>query len=272
MKRKIKDIPKYLILMFFSVFSLLPFYFMIIMGTYSNAELSKGLKLLPGDYLLGNLRTILQTDYFGYYRNSLAVSTVATVGGILVCSMAGYAFAKYEFRFKKVLFIVVLGTLMIPKQLGLVGFLVEMRKMNLINTLVPLMIPPMASAFGVFWMRQYIESAVPDELIECAKLDGCGGFTIYARIVLPIIKPALVTIFLLLFLWSWNEYLTPLVVINKESLYTIPLGASILGNKYRRDYAARILALSMATLPILIMFSIGSKSLIKGLVAGSVKG
>lgn len=270
--RYIKAIPGYLVIVLFSLFSLLPFYIMLVMGTYNNADLNTGLKMIPGDYLLGNLKTILKTDYFTYYRNSLLVSCTATLGGLLVCSMAGYAFAKHEFRFKEILFVVVLGTLMIPKQLGLVGFLVEMRTMGMLNTLLPLMVPPMASAFGVFWMRQYIEGAVPDELLESAKLDGCNEFRIYAMIVMPVIRPALVTIFLLLFLWSWNEYLTPLVILNKESLYTVPLGASLLGNMYRADYAARILALSIATLPILVLFSFGSKSLIKGLVAGSVKG
>lgn len=270
--RHIRAIPGYIVIVFFSLVSLLPFYIMLVMGTYSNADLNTGLKMIPGDYLMENLRTILQTDYFTYYKNSLLVAFTATLGGLVVCSMAGFAFAKYEFKGKEVLFVIVLGTLMIPKQLGLVGFLAEMRAMGMQNTLLPLMIPPMASAFGVFWMRQYMESAVPDELLESAKLDGCNDFRVYSMIVMPVIRPALVTIFLLLFLWSWNDYLTPLIVINKESRYTVPLGASILGNMYRSDYAARILALSMATIPILVLFSLGSRSLIRGLVAGSVKG
>lgn len=273
MKNKAKRaLPRYIVISLFSLFSFLPFYIMMIMGTHKNEDLYGGLKLLPGSYLLENFRTIMQTDYFTYYFNSIVVALSATIGGVLISALTGYAFAKFQFRFKNGLFLLVLGTLMIPSQLGLVGFVMEMKWFNMINTLLPLIFPPMASAFGVYWMRQYIESSVPNEIIESAKIDGCHDFGIFLRIVLPVIKPALTTIFLLLFLWSWNSYLTPLVILNKESLYTIPLGASLLGNVYRTDYAARILALAVATVPILIMFSIGSKSLIKGLVGGSVKG
>lgn len=270
--KTLRAIPRTVVVLLFSLFSFLPFYIMMTMGTHKNEDLYGGLQLLPGSYLLENFKTIMQTDYFTYYLNSIVVAVSATVGGVLVSALAGYAFAKFQFRFKNQLFMLVLGTLMIPSQLGLVGFVMEMKWFHMINTLLPLILPPMASAFGVYWMRQYIEGSVPNEIIESAKMDGCHDFGIFARIVLPVIKPALTTIFLLLFLWSWNNYLTPLVVLNRESLYTIPLGAALLGNVYRTDYAARILALAVATVPILIMFSFGSRSLIRGLVGGSVKG
>ena len=113
---------------------------------------------------------------------------------------------------------------------------------------------------------------MPDEIIESGRVDGCREFGIFFRLIMPIIRPALITIFLLFFLWSWNNYMTPLVMISDQKYYTIPLSIALISSEYRTDYAARILALSMGTIPILILFSFGSKYLIRGLVAGSVKG
>jgi multiple sugar transport system permease protein/cellobiose transport system permease protein len=186
--------------------------------------------------------------------------------------LAGFAFAKMEFPGKKFLFMFVLGTIMIPSQMGLVGLAIEMRWFGFINTHLALILPALANAFGVFWMRQYIASSVPNEILESANIDGCNMFNSFIQIVLPITRPALITLFLFFFLWSWNDYLVPLVMINNQDLYTIPLAIAILGQLHRTDYAARILALTLATLPILIIFALGSKYLIRGMIAGSLKG
>ncbi|MBW7457148.1 carbohydrate ABC transporter permease [Paenibacillus sepulcri] len=245
---------------------------MIVMGTYVSEDLYTGLKLLPGNYFIENFKSIMEQNFFKFYLNSVYVSVLNTVGAVLISALTGFAFAKYNFKAKKSLYYFILGTLMIPSQLGLIGFVVEMRTLGLANTLYPLIIGGLANAFGVFWMTQYIASSVPNEIIESGRLDGCSDLGIFARIVLPVIRPAMITLFLLFFLWSWNNYLTPLVLINKESLYTIPLAISTLGSEYRTDYSARILALAIATLPILVIFGFGSKHLIRGLVGGSIKG
>jgi len=261
-----------LIMLLFALFSLTPFYFMLIMGTHVNEDLFTGLKLLPGNYLMENWKTIMATDFVHYYGNSLYIAVITTVGGTLVSSLAGFAFAKYDFKFKNILLLVVIGTLAIPNQLGLIGFVVEMKWMGMINSHWPLILPPMVNAFAVFWLMSFIKTAIPNEVMESCRIDGCGELRIFWRIVLPNITPAIVTIFLILFLQSWNNYLVPLVVLNKEHLYTIPLAISMLGNMYRNDYAAKILALALATLPVLIFFAVFSKSLIRGLMVGSVKG
>jgi cellobiose transport system permease protein len=255
-----------------TVVSLYPFYVMVVMGTYRSEDLFMGLKLLPGDYLLGNLRTVFSRNFAQFYWNSFYIATASTIGGCVTSSMAGFAFAKFDFRFKKGLFYFVLGSLMIPLQLGLVGFVIEIKWFHMINTHLPLILLPMASAVGVFWMTQYVKSAIPSELIESAEIDGCPDFGIYAWIVVPNIKAALLTLFLLFFLWSWDTYLLPLIILNKAELYTVPLGISSLGSMYRTDYGARILALSIATLPIVIIFTFGSRYLVQGLMVGSVKG
>lgn len=274
MKKKtwIVSIPLWIFMGLLCICAILPFYMMIIMGTHYSEDLYTGVKLFFGEYFVQNLKTVMKQDFLLYYWNSLVVAVCNTVGGLLVSALAGYAFAKYYFKGKKVLFAIVVATLAIPQQLGLIGFVMEMRWIGMNNTLFPLIVSGMANAFGVFWMRQFIESSVPNEIIESGRVDGCKEFGIFFRLILPIIKPALITIFLLLFLWSWNSYMTPLVMISDQKYYTIPLSIALISSEYRTDYAARILALSMGTIPILILFSCGSKYLIKGLVAGSVKG
>lgn len=268
----VRSIPVWVIMLILSVFALLPFYMMIIMGTHYSEDLYTGIKLLPGEYLRQNFQTVMRQNFPRYYLNSFIVSGISTAGGVFVSALTGYAFAKFRFKGRAPLLGFIVATLAIPQQLGLVGFVVEMRYLGWINTLLPLIIPGMASAFGVFWMHQFIGSSVPNEIIESGRVDGAGEFGIFFRLVAPIILPASITIALLLFLWSWNSYMTPLVVITSESNYTIPLAIALVSSEYRVDYAARILALAIGTIPLVVMFAFGSKHLIRGLVAGSVKG
>ena len=259
------------VVVLFSLLVLMPFYIMIIMGTHLSEDLLTSLQLAPGGYLAINLANVLKTNFFLFYKNSLYTSIIATVGCVIVSGMAGFAFAKYRFGGKRLLFGTVLATLMIPMQLGLVGLMMQLKAMGLMNTHFALIVPPMANAFTVFWITQYIKSAVPTEILESARMDGCGDFVVFWRIVFPICRPANITVFLLSFLSSWNNYLTPLVVLNKEELYTIPMGATLFSTTYRNDYGAQTLALTLATLPVIILFAFGSKYLIQGLAGGGVK-
>lgn len=262
----------YLPVLLITVISLFPFYVMLIMGTYYNEDLFTGLKLLPGNYLLQNMKTVFAKDILLFYKNSIYISFFAAAGAAMISALAGFAFSKYDFKLKKVLFIFVLGTMMIPPQLGLIGFTVEMKWLNIINTHLPLILPPMANAFGVFWMTKFIGSAIPTELLDSATVDGCSHYGLFSRIVLPNLKSGLLTIFLIVFLSTWNNFLIPLIIINKDSLYTITMGICLLGNMFRTDYAARILGLSFTVIPIIIIFTIMSKYFTQGLMAGSVKG
>jgi cellobiose transport system permease protein len=271
-KRVYAKIPVTMLICLLSLVALFPFYLMIIMGTHYNEDLYKGIRLLPGKYLLENLNTVLKLDYPRYYLNSITIAVCNTFGGVLVSSLGGYAFAKFNFKGKKPLFTFVIATLAIPMQLGLVGYVLEMRTLGVINTILPLIFSGMASGFGVFWMTQFIGSAVPTEILESGRIDGCNDYGIFFKLVLPIIKPAIITIALLLFLWSWNSYMIPLVIVTKKENYTIPLSIAMISTEFRTDYAARILSLAISTIPIVGMFSFGSKYLIQGLTAGSVKG
>jgi multiple sugar transport system permease protein/cellobiose transport system permease protein len=268
----VRALPVYLLVGLTSIVALFPFYVMIMMSTYVTEELFTGVKLLPGPFLAENFRTVLAAQFQRFYANSLYVAVAHTTAAVFVSALTGYAFAKFEFRGKKAFFYFILGSLMIPPQLGLVGYVIEMRTLGFGNTLWPLIFPGIANAFGTFWMRQYISAAVPNEILESAVIDGASAMRTFFEIVLPIIRAALVTLVLLFFLWSWNNYLLPLVTISREPLYTVPLAIGLIGSEYRTDFAARILALAIATLPILVLFAFGSKHLIRGLTAGSIKG
>lgn len=270
-KRLIR-LPVYVFMILLSVIALLPFYMMIMMGTYITEDLFLGTKLFPGSYFGENLQSVVNSGFFRSYINSFIVAIPHTAGAVLVSALTGYAFAKYRFRGKNALFAFVLATIAVPSQVGLVGFVVEMKMIGWINTLLPLIFPGMANAFVVFWMTQYIGSAVPNEILESGCLDGCNDFGVFFRLVLPIIRPAVVCMSLLLFLWSWNNYMTPLVIVSRVTLYTVPLAIALLQGEFRVDVAARILALGMGIIPILIMFAAGSRQLIQGMTAGSIKG
>jgi ABC-type glycerol-3-phosphate transport system permease component len=263
---------KWTFLLLITAVSLVPFYVMLTMSTYYNEDIFKGLPLWPGDYLLENLKTVFATNFFRVYANSLIVSVSSVVFSVLISAMAGYAVAKYQFRLKRLMNYFIIVTIMVPSQVGLIGYIIQMKNMGLGNTLFPIILTWTAFPFGAFFMTQFIKDSVPSEIIECARIDGCSEPGILFRIVFPLIVPGLSTLATLIFLWSWNNYLLPLVTINNSKWYTIPVFVSNLGIVHRTDYAARMAALAISTFPVLIVFLLGSKTFIKGITAGAVKG
>jgi len=255
-----------------SLISLYPFYTMIIMGTYESNQLYTGIKVWFGDYLNQNLNSLFSISFLSYYKNSLLVAIATTALGVIVCSAAGFALGKYQFKGKNLMLAIVIGMLMIPSQLSIIAFVIEMRWFGWMDTLWPLIVPPAASAFGVFWMTQFAKNTIPTEVLESARIDGCNEVGLFTRIAMPFMRPAFVTLALLLFLWSWNNFLTPLIVLNSDSLYTIPLGIRGLAGQFRNDNAAQILGITLGTIPVLFFFIAFSKNLIEGLASSAVKG
>lgn len=260
------------VLIMISLVSLFPFYIMITMSTYYTEDLFRALPLLPGDYFLKNLEVVFASNFVQAYGNSIFVSLVATIVCVLISAMAGYAMNVYQFRLKKAVRTIIMMTMMVPVQIGIIGYMIEMRVMGFNDTLWSLVLVWFASGFGVFWMIQFIQGALPMEIVESARMDGSNELRTFFQIVLPCIVPALTTLLLLIFLWSWNSYMYPLVLINKSELYTIPLYIKSLSGLYRTDYGAQLAGLVLSTLPLVLMFVLGSKSFIKGLTAGAVKG
>ena len=263
----------YILLTLCAVFTIGPFYLMVIMSSYDSNELFMGLHLLPGDDFIVNIKDVFVNAGFGkYYFNSIYIAVTTTLLTVLVCAMCGYALAKFDFKFKKISYYAILITMMLPTQLGLIAFVWEMNKIGWTDSHLSLIIPSAANAFAVYWIRQYTVQGVPTEIIESGRMDGCNEAGIFFRLVVPFIKPALGSQAMLSFMASWNAYLVPLVLISKTEKYTVTLGLSTLDALYRANFGARIAALVVGTIPMFILFLLFSKSLIKGITAGSVKG
>lgn len=252
---------------------LAPFYFMFVFATHSRSEIfSLPPPLWFGDDLMNNI-TIL-TKRLPFWRNlgwSLYVGLASTALTLLFCSMGGYAFAMFEFRYKKALFALVMGTMLLPSFMNMIPSFMIMDMLGWIDQPRALYIPGAASAFGIFLMRQFVSSAIPRELVEAARMDGCSELGIYARIVLPLLKPALGTLGLIAFIASWNNFIGPLVVMRSPDMYTLPLALRSLQSPVDTEWGALMAGSALATLPLIVLFVLCSKQLISGLTVGAVK-
>lgn len=272
MSRKWINALVYIVLAIVSVISLVPFWLMFTMSTYKSEMIFQHNPLIPSNYLLENLKTIFASNFIQSYGNSLFVSIVSMAASVLICAMVGYAMNVYNFRYKKAISTFIMMTMMVPSQLGIIGYMIEMRNLHINNTLWPMIFTWFASGFGAYWMISFVKGALPLELVESARIDGATEPRIFSSIVIPCIKPGILTLCLLIFLWSWNNYMIPLVFVNKEDNYTIPIFVKSLASAFRTDYGAQLAGLTLATIPLLILFIIGSKNFIRGLTAGAVKG
>jgi multiple sugar transport system permease protein len=252
---------------------LAPFYFMFVFATHSRTEIfSLPPPLFFGDDFLANLKIL--TDKMPFWRNlgwSLYVALASTALTLLFCSMGGYAFALFDFKFKNALFGLVLGTMLLPSFMNMIPTFMIMDALGWIDQPKALYIPGAASAFGIFLMRQFVASSIPKDLVEAARMDGCSELGIYARIVLPLLKPALGTLGLITFIASWNNFIGPLIVMRSPDMYTLPLALRSLQSPVNTEWGALMTGSAIATLPLVVLFVLSSRQLISGLTAGAVK-
>jgi len=205
-----------------------------------------------------------------YIANSIYVSASVTIANVFFCSLAGYAFAKHRFWGRDKMFFVLLGSLMIPWQVNMISGFILVRKLGWLNSYNSLIIPAMAGVFGVFLCRQFIMS-IPDDLIDAAKIDGCGEFTIYRLVILPLIKPVLATLAIFTFLQQWNNFIWPLIVINSSEMRTLPLALSVLNGQFGTRFAMIMAGAVVATAPMLIVFLFFQRYFMKGVVLMDLK-
>jgi len=263
----------YLLVALGAVVMLLPFYFMFVFASHSRTEIFN----LPPPLFFGSdflLNLNILTTKIPFWRSlgwSLYVALASTGLTLLFCSMGGYAFAMFEFRFKQPLFMLVMGTMLLPSFLGMIPTFMIMDAFGWIDQPRALYIPGAASAFGIFMMRQFVSSSIPRDLIEAARMDGCGELGIYWRIVLPLLKPAMGTLGLITFIASWNNFIGPLIVMRSPEMYTLPLALRSMQSPVNTEWGAVMAGSAIATLPLLVLFAISSRRLIDGLTAGAVK-
>lgn len=251
-----------------------PFYFMFVFATHTRADIfSVPPPLFFGSNFFENMKILMGKIPFWINLGwSLYVGLMSTALTLLFCSMAGFAFAVYEFRFKKALFALVMGTMLVPSFLGMIPTFLIMDALNWIDQPRALYLPGAAPAMGIFLMRQYITSAIPKELIEAARMDNCGEFTIYWRVVVPLLGPVFGTLGLIAFIASWNNFIGPLVVMRSPEMYTFPLALRSMQSPVDTEWGALMAGSAIAVIPLLIIFIFSSRRLIAGLTAGAVRG
>ena len=253
--------------------SIFPFYWLLVMATRTTAEIySFPPKLWFGSQLLNNIGRVLESiDFFGAFMNTLFVAATCTLLVLFFDSLAGFTFAKFNFPGKKWLFVLLLATMMAPAQLSLVPSFVVMATFGWVGSFKALIIPGMANAFGIFWIRQYAEESVPSELLDAGRIDGCGFFRLYWNIALPILRPALSFLAAFTFIGVWNDYLWPLIILNDENKFTLQIALSSLNGIYTTDYSMVIAGTLLAVIPLIVLFLFISKQFISDIAAGAIK-
>ena len=251
-----------------------PFYFTFIFATHTRSEIfNTPPPMWFGAATLGNLDLLLERlPFWRNFAMSFYVAFMTTALNLALCSLAGFAFALYEFRFKKQLFAVVLGSMMLPSFLNMIPSFMVMDFLGWIDQPRALYVPAAAGALGIFMMRQYIGSAIPRELIDAARMDGCSEFRIFRSVVLPLLGPALGTLGLITFISSWNNFVSPLVVMRSIENYTLPLALRSMQSPNNTEWGALMVGNAMAMLPLLIIFFFSARRLVAGLTTGAIRG
>ncbi|SNX52722.1 carbohydrate ABC transporter permease [Thermoanaerobacterium sp. RBIITD] len=262
----------YLVLIVGVVISIFPFYMMFVSATHSSGEILKfPPQLNIGKKLIKNYLTI-QSDinFWRVLMNSLLISTLYTILTVFLCSITGFAFAKYDFKGKNIFFSILLATMMIPNQALLIPLFNMMSKLGWIDTYQAIILPTLANVFGIFLMRQNMIS-FPNALIDAARIDGLGEFGIFFKVVLPNMKPSLGALAIYMFMSQWNNFMWPLIALRSNDMFTFPVALAQLNGFSRIDYGEIMFGASASAIPIIIVFLIFQRQFISGILGGAVK-
>lgn len=253
--------------------SFFPFYWMIVMATNTTEDIYRyPPKLTFGSHLFDNVHRLLTSiDFFGSMFNTAVVAVSTTVLVLLVDSLAAFTFAKYQFPGRRVLFGLLLALYMLPTQLAILPQFIIASDLGLAGTLRALLIPPLANAFGIFWLRQYITGAIPDELIDAARVDGAGFLRQYWQIALPAIRPGLAFLGIYTFVAAWNDYIWPLIVLVDPSHITLQLALAQLNTAHGTDFSMVMSGALLAVVPIIAIFLLFARNFIADATKGAVR-
>lgn len=254
--------------------SLFPLYWLFVMATNTTEAIyASPPTLTVGKELLTNIGHVLENvNFFASMANTVVVAVSTTLLVLFFDSLAAFTFAKFEFPGRNLLFGGLITTLLLPGQLSVIPQFLIMINLGWVGDLRALVIPAAANAFGIFWLRQYMQSAIPDELLETAKLDGCNFFRQYLTVCLPLIRPALGFLGMFTFIAAWNDYLWPLIVLTNPDKLTLQVALSQLNTAHGKDYGMLMAGALMAVVPLLVVFLFGAKQFVSDAVKGAVKG
>ncbi len=264
----------YIILIFGSLLMLLPFMFMLSLSLSPDEQIfSYPPKFLPECITFDNYKSVFETiPLKQYFFNSFYIATITTIGQVFISALAGYAFARLDFRFKEPLFIIILITMMIPPQVNIIPLFFLMRELNWVDSYQAMILPGMFGGFGVFMMRQFFKM-LPKDLEDAAKIDGCGTFGIFFKTALPLAAPAVATLGIFSFISIWNSFMWPLIITTSDSMRTLPVGLAYLKSGYREVimWGELTAFCVICCLPVIILFILGRKYFINDIMSGGVK-
>jgi len=263
----------YLALIALTIACIIPFLMMIVNATRSNEEVLSGFSLIPGNSLADNYAALSSyVNIWSGFKNSLIIAVLVTVLSGYFSALTAFGFAFYQFKGKNVLFVFMLIMMMIPGQLGLIGFYELSKNLGLLDSFVPLIVPAIASPFTVFFIRQYVQTVLHPSLIEAARIDGASEWRIFHTIALPMMMPAIATMSIFTFIGSWNNYIMPLVLLFSPEKYTLPVLMGFLkGSQVAENLGSLYLGIAISVVPIMIAFLFLSKYIVSSISAGAVK-
>ncbi|WP_214748436.1 MULTISPECIES: carbohydrate ABC transporter permease [unclassified Exiguobacterium] len=263
----------YIGLVVLTIACIIPFLMMIINATRSNEEVLSGFSLIPGNSLAENYAALSSyVNIWSGFKNSLIIAVLVTVLSGYFSALTAFGFAFYQFKGKNAMFVFMLVMMMVPGQLGLIGFYELSKNLGLLDSYIPLIVPAIASPFTVFFVRQYVQTVLHPSLIEAARMDGASEFRIFHTIALPMMMPAIATMSIFTFIGSWNNYIMPLVLLFSPEKYTLPVLMGFLkGSQVAENLGSLYLGIAISVVPIMIAFLFLSKYIVSSISAGAVK-
>jgi multiple sugar transport system permease protein len=273
----LRRIGAYAVLILITFVCLFPFYILIVNSTRAHAEIQKGFSFIPGGFLSRNFTNLLKNENMPIFRamlNSLIISTGSALVATYFSALTAYGVHAYSFKLKNAAYRFILMVMMIPGQVSALGFIRLMMQFKLVNSFIPFIVPAIASPAVFFFMKQYMEGALPGEIIEAARIDGSGEFRTFNSIIMPIMKPAIAVQAIFAFVFNWNNYFLPALLLSKKEMKTIPiLIAQLRSADYLRfDMGQVYVMITFSIIPVLLAYLFLSKFIIRGVAMGSVKG
>lgn len=267
----------YVVLTLFALISLFPFYVMIVNMTRSTSEIQKGFAILPSSNLAQNFKTVINNNdwkMLNSLKNSFIIAGLSALFSTYFSALTAYAIHVYDFKLKKFAFTFILMIMMVPAQVTSLGFVKLINSWNLTNSFIPLIIPSIAAPATFFFMKQYMESSLPLEIVEAARIDGCGEFRTFNQLITPILKPAIAVQAIFTFVTSWNNYFIPALILDDKNKRTLPIVIGIIrsADYAKFDMGAVYMAIGISIIPVAVVYLVLSKFIIRGIALGSVKG
>ena len=265
----------YAILGFVLLVSAYPLYYSFLLGSSDAQTIAQNPvpSLIPLEHFFDNVTRVVTSDiqFWKALSNSVIVASVTSISVVAFSTLAGFSFSKLRFRGRGPLLVFVIATMAVPTQLGIVPLFIVMSQLGWTGKLVAVIVPGMVTAFGVFWMTQYLEEALPYELIEAARIDGCSMISTFWHIALPAARPAAAMLALFTFVGSWTNFFWPFIVLGSSNP-TLPVAVQLLQASYFKDYSLILAGVVLSTIPLIVVFAVAGKHLVSGIMQGAVKG